>query len=320
MLVFDLIMGGANNKRMKIIICDVGNAACAFVTSSRGHTMMIDCGSSTEKENPVDVFRRSRDWLGAKDYCTKRGSVYPITLLHITHPDDDHVRNALRVIREIPPYLVHKDKYEAYPDGGDINREYVEMIDIPYRGSDTERIDWGFECNNVCQIPVDVCIKNDVLSSKVRNNSSIIRYVKEDGVGILFCGDLEKPGWDYLVTHNYPFFELIKDEGVSILVAPHHGHKSGFPKALFDVIGDVDIVIHSKDTEAGKDGTDVSSQYTNHAKGRMYNVLSDGKPTYFGRVLTTRSNGNIYIDTQNGPQSYFIWADKASPNHTIISK
>ena len=33
-----------NNISMKIIICDVGDAACAFVSSANRKTMMIDCG------------------------------------------------------------------------------------------------------------------------------------------------------------------------------------------------------------------------------------------------------------------------------------
>ena len=42
---------------MKIIICDVGDAACAFLTSPNAYTMMIDCGSSDNKTNPVDIFK-----------------------------------------------------------------------------------------------------------------------------------------------------------------------------------------------------------------------------------------------------------------------
>ena len=55
---------------MKVIICDVGDAACAFVTSTNGHTMMIDCGSNEHKENPVTVFNRYKRWLGTKEYST----------------------------------------------------------------------------------------------------------------------------------------------------------------------------------------------------------------------------------------------------------
>lgn len=300
---------------MKVIICDVGDAACAFVTSTNGHTMMIDCGSNEHKENPVTVFNRYKRWLGTKEYCTQNGDRYPITLLHITHPDDDHVRNAARVMNEIPPYLLKKEPYEEYPDGKEINKDYVERIDKVYRGTNPETIYWGFECNQTCHIPVIKCVEEESLKDKVRNNSSIIRYIKDNGVGILFCGDLEKPGWEYLVANKPDFIKLLKDNGVNILVAPHHGHKSGFPTALFEAIGNVDVVIHSKDSEASKEGTDVSSQYTNKADGHFYKVISDEKFLYFGRVLTTRSNGNIFIETTGSQGEYTIWTDNASSNH-----
>lgn len=301
---------------MKIIICDVGNAASAFVTSSTGMTMMVDCGSNSEKENPVDVFYRQADWLGAKYFETSRGEKYPIALLHITHPDDDHVRNAARVKKDLTPYLLHKVKHEEYPDGDKVHTDYIQKIDKAYRGSNPETINWGFEINKSCSIPVSTCVANDDLKSKVRNNSSIIRYIKQDGVGILFCGDLEKPGWDYIVEHEQDFIKTLKQNGVNILIAPHHGHKSGFPKALFDEIGNVDVVIHSKDSEASKEGTDVSCQYSSKASGISYETLNNDE-LYEAKVLTTRSNGHIFISTQLG--EYRIWTCKASSNHKKIA-
>ena len=91
---------------MKIIICDVGNAACAIVTASSGYTMMIDCGCHADKINPVETFKSYKEWLGARDYVTQQMKSYPIALLHITHPDDDHVRNAIRIKNELTPYLL----------------------------------------------------------------------------------------------------------------------------------------------------------------------------------------------------------------------
>ena len=162
-----------------------------------------------------------------------------------------------------------------------------------------------------------MCRNNDYLKEKERNNSSIVRYINADGVGILFCGDLETPGWEYLVNNDSHFVNLVKTNGVNILIAPHHGHKSGFPKALFNIIGEVDCVIHSKDTEASKEGTDISTQYYSKSKGVPYKALSDNN-IYYGRVLTTRSNGNIFISTgRNG--SYTIYTDKASSNHKQIN-
>ncbi len=298
---------------MKVIICDVGNAASAFVTDNNGNTMMIDCGSKVGKANPVDVFINQKEWLGQKDYVTASGESYPLALLHITHPDDDHVRNAKDVKKRIPPYLLQRTRYENFPDGDEVNSDYVRELDKEYRGSNPETIAWSFDINEIRSLSVETCMNNVSLCGKVRNNSSIVRYIKEDGVGILFCGDLEKAGWEKLLIDNYIFAKTLKEGGVNILFAPHHGHKSGFPKALFDLIGNVDIVIFSKDTEANIDGTDVSTQYSGFAYGMKYEALSNNS-YYDGKVLTTRSNGNIYIATSEGG-NYRIFTDKASSNH-----
>lgn len=300
---------------MKIIICDVGDAACAFVSSSNGKTMMIDCGCSlgSDKTNPVDIFHQYKDWLSDGHFTGyyHNGTAYPIALLHITHPDDDHIRNARRVVNELTPYLVLKNDCELFPDENEINSNYRELIDKRYIEQNIISIDLGFDINITCHIPVNTCIRNYDLNGKVRNNSSIIRYIYDNGVGILFCGDLERPGWDYLVRNNPDFINTLKRHGVKILIAPHHGHKSGFPKALFDAIGQVDVVIHSKDTEASKEGTDVSSQYSSMADGHTYEV---NNAIYSGKVLTTRSNGHIFIET-SGYGNYAIYACSASPNH-----
>ena len=39
-------------------------------------------------------------------YVTSTGKSYPLALLHITHPDSDHVRNAERICKELEPYLL----------------------------------------------------------------------------------------------------------------------------------------------------------------------------------------------------------------------
>ena len=41
---------------LKILICDVENAASAIVKVPTGYSMMIDCGCNQEKNNPVDIF------------------------------------------------------------------------------------------------------------------------------------------------------------------------------------------------------------------------------------------------------------------------
>jgi beta-lactamase superfamily II metal-dependent hydrolase len=300
---------------MKLIIFDVGNAACSIVSSPNKYGLMIDCGSNSEKTNPVDIYNNNKEWLETTPFITSMGTEYEIGLLHITHPDDDHVRNAKRIREELTPYLLIKRKYEEFPDSDSINQDYIDYIDKVYRGSNPETIDWGFDVNDFFQIPMETLKSNELLSKKIRNNSSILRYIEYNGTRILFTGDMETEGWDWIIENNKSFVDTIKN-GVDIIIAPHHGHESGFPKALFDITGEVKLVIHSKGSEGNIEGTDVSSQYSENAEGINYKNLND-KAFYRGKVLTTRSNGDIYITVNDN--SFTVWASKASPNHEKVT-
>ncbi|MDR2407773.1 MAG: hypothetical protein LBE13_06645 [Bacteroidales bacterium] len=303
---------------MKIIIFDIDDAACALITSPNGYGMMIDCGCAakdSDKENPIDVIRQQNKWLSIRPYTTRQGNSYPLTLLHITHPDDDHVRNASRVKSEFTPYLLKRVYIEQFPDAEKVNDEYYRLLDTPYRGSNPETINWGFEEDKSFSIPIEIVKSNNQLNTKIRNNASIIRYLKYGGISILFAGDMETPGWEWLASNDSDFVNTMKS-GVNILIAPHHGHKSGFPKSLFDLTGNVDVIIHSKGSEGNIEGTDVASQYTNYAYGIVYETLNN-KNYYKGNVLTTRSNGNIFIEIHNN-RNVNYWTQKASSNHTLI--
>lgn len=249
--------------------------------------------------------------MQSEDYVTHSGVHYKLALLHITHPDDDHVRNAERVRKELTPYLVHRNNCSLFSDSDSINQDYKKYIDSIYNGNDPEIVNYGLDANEVFCIPFEEVQTNVKLNKKVRNNSSILRYIKYNGYRILFAGDLEKDGWEWLCNNDLRFIRLMK-EGLDILIAPHHGHISGFPKSLFDLTGNVRCVIHSKDSEANKDGTDVSSQYGDYCDGIEYKALSDNR-FYKGKVLTTRSNGNIFLSVYNGTLD--VWTSKASSNH-----
>ena len=304
---------------MEVIIFDVGNASCNYICSPNKYAMMIDCGSSSEKQNPVDFIKRcnsSGDGLfKTKPFVTAGNKAYPLALLHITHPDDDHVRNSERVYKELTPYLLCHTYTEQYDDAVSINKDYVKNLDKEYRCSYPERVNWGFDEDYTFSIPIETIKADQTLCNKVRNNSSIIRYVKYNGIKILFAGDLETAGWEWLAKNNVYFRSLMKG-GLDVLVAPHHGHDSGFPRALFDLMGNVKTIILSKDSEATKEGTDVYTGYSNYADGVRYYNTND-KHTYFGKVLTTRSNGNIYllIDPSYG---LYVATETASPNHMKI--
>lgn len=196
-----------------------------------------------------------------------------------------------------------------------INDDYKQFIDTTYRGSNPERIEWGFQEDKQFRIPIEIIKTNELLNSKIRNNSSIIRYLKYGNISILFAGDLEYNGWNWLAQNNNDFVQTVK-EGIDILIAPHHGHKSGFPKSLFDLCGSVRVVIHSKGSEGNIEGTNVSTQYNVYTTGIEYQTLNN-KLFYSANILTTRSNGTIYFKI-NSDGTLKFWTTKASCNHKQI--
>jgi len=305
---------------MEICVFDVGNASCNFICSPNGYAMMIDCGSSDEKENPVDLINywkeNNEDLFKPQDYVTKTGKSYPLALLHITHPDKDHVRNADRIYKELTPFQLKRVYSEKFDDANEIDKNYIKDFDKRYRSDSTEEIKWGFEENRVFSIPIETVKSEPALKGKVRNNSSIIRYVKYKGIRILFTGDLETAGWDWLAKNNSSFSNLMK-EGLDILIAPHHGHESGFPDALFKLTGNVKVIILSKDSEASKEDSDVYKGYSSHADGIIYTNANDDD-SYVAKVMTTRSNGNICMVIDD--DGLTIVAEKASSNHKKVEK
>ena len=230
---------------MKVIVFDVGNAACSVISSPNNYCLMIDCGSSSEKTNPVDCFFSNKNWLNSKPFVTCNGNCYELGLLHITHPDDDHVKNAKRIKEEMPPYLLQRRQFEEFPQNEQINEDYKTYFDKQYRGTNPEEINWGFNSNKTFQIPMNELKNNELLIKKLKNNSSILRYIEYLGVKLLFAGDMEKEGWEWLAINDKGFINTMKN-GLDILIAPHHGHKSGFPKKLFELTKEVQFVIHSK--------------------------------------------------------------------------
>jgi beta-lactamase superfamily II metal-dependent hydrolase len=301
----------------KVIIFDVGNAACSLIVCPNRYGLMIDCGSHGEKECPVDHIKiTNKEWLNLKPYITRTGNRYDLTLLHISHPDDDHVKNAKKIKEGLTPYLLHRRKWEEFPAGETIHEEYKKHIDEQYRGSNPETINWGFDGNKIFQIPMEIVISSDELSKKVKNNSSILRFIEFGNRKLLFGGDLEKAGWDWLAENDEDFIKTMQN-GIDVLIAPHHGHKSGFPDSLFDLTGNVEISILSKASEAEKEGTDVSSQYTEYSNGVPYKNLKDGEMYFADGVLTTRSNGHIFLEVDdNGNMK--ICVSKASSNHSLV--
>ena len=118
------------------------------------------------------------------------------------------------------------------------------------------------------------------------NNHSVVTVMTYAGVKFLLPGDNEPPSWDELLEQR-SFVEAIQN--THVLVAPHHGRRSGFHRPLFDYISPLLTVISDGrfvDTSATNRYSDVSSGFTvsNRQGGQALR-----------KCVTTRNDGVIDI-------------------------
>ena len=289
---------------MKVIIFDVNNAACSLVIDNNWYSMMIDCWSNSEKPCPVDIIRDN--WV---NWNMKTWDNHYLTMLHVTHPDDDHIRNSKKVFEQLNPYILFRSNITCFSDIETMNKDYINLdniyncpvYDYPCRWRSTKSF----------SIKMDVIKNNEILRSSEKNNSSIIRRINYQWFKILFWWDLESE-WRKRLAENDEDFRNTMSNWIDILIAPHHWHKSWFPIDLFNIIWNVRCVIHSKWWEGNIEWSDVASQYGNYCTGVKYLNKND-LWIYVWKVLTTRSNWQIEISVKE--ETFEIITEKASSNH-----
>jgi beta-lactamase superfamily II metal-dependent hydrolase len=128
------------------------------------------------------------------------------------------------------------------------------------------------------------------------NNLSCAVFVAYAGFKILFPGDLERPGWLALLARADFLDELA---GIDVLVAAHHGHKSGYCAEVFDHCQPRVVVMSDK--AIVDDPQKMANAYhyqvaKNHPNGVYVSTTSKRR-----HVLTTRRDGHIeFIVLDNG--------------------
>ena len=154
------------------------------------------------------------------------------------------------------------------------------------------------------------------------NSLSIVLYLSYRGRTILLPGDVTPKAFELILkgdcvkrftdcnssmsngrrnrwvtlTSTQPNLEdLLKENGLTVLVAPHHGLESGYPQCLFDLLGDdkPEIILISEKSQSENSGN-VDQRYQNGSCSK--GVVIDGKTRY---SLTTRNDGHIKVCFKN---------------------
>ncbi len=219
----------------------VGNGDMFFIDHNSDNFTIIDCCLHDDNEDSIldEVSSLSR----------RKG----ISRFISTHPDEDHIHGLTKLddrINILNFYCVKNDATKS--DESDDFKRYCKLRDSDkafyiFEGctrrwmnqSNDERGSAGI--NILWPDPENENFKNalkDASEGKSPNNiSAIIKYSPQDGVTVLWMGDLETA-----------FMESIEDDlnlsKVDILFVPHHGRESGkVPASILDKLDPQIIVI-----------------------------------------------------------------------------
>jgi len=283
-----------------LIIWKVEHGSAAFLNSPNGKTVMFDAGSS-------DDFSPAT-WL--VDNFGLNKSTNRLTKIMISHADKDHITDLPHVKTLIDPKILHRNitlpHDVLYPTGTSnlqeplstfkyMHETYTDPIDI--NDQTPPASNWGdvlietFSCSpqQIVNCPQD----------KLKNNLSLVSYVRYKDFEIVFPGDLEPRGWEKLLE-NTNISQYVGKAQTRILVASHHGRESGI---RFEVNGQK--IIYDKFLQLMKPNLVIISDKwgAETTDPEAYRPYCEGTQVYYknqnrydeAKILTTKSNYAVTV-------------------------
>lgn len=253
----------------------------------------------------------SDDFSPAK-YLKETYSLNRIDWLIISHPDRDHVSDLPNVYPSLHPRVRSKNPTIPtrliYPSGTDNLTEPLKtykIMDEKYKPPIADDLKNPPAANWGGVLVEHFYVKPEQLEGcpddHMKNNLSLVSVVKYEDFEIVFPGDMEPLGWDAVLLHT----KIASSVGIGqirILVAPHHGRKSGirtedgkiydtFLKAMKPHL----VLISDK---WGNESTDPDA-YRPHCLRHEVYCITD-KALHPADVITTKTNNFVIIQYFQG--------------------
>ncbi|NWN86797.1 MAG: hypothetical protein HLX47_13085 [Staphylococcus sp.] len=224
----------------------VNNGDMFYIKHGSDNFTMIDCNLNDENQEKI------------LDELIKASSSKGISRFISTHPDEDHIsglsyieekmgisnfycvsNDAIKIdpSKDFMKYQNLRDSSKAFHIYKNCSRKWMNVEDDNRKSSGLSIL-WPDTSNQD--------YKNELLEvskgESPNNISTIIQYSLENGVNVLWMGDLETDFMKKIEKH-------VEWPKIDILFAPHHGRKTGrIPKSILDKLNPKVIVIGEADT------------------------------------------------------------------------
>jgi len=208
-------LGRQNSNKLTITFFDCGLGDLALIQTPQNETILIDTGPS---EKGMNSFTRS-----ALPYLQKNGTKN-IDYVLITHAHNDHYGGVFKVFENLEVMnLVTTDEFQNRK----IWNKFTNNIEIEQCSvltvTDTTHI--HFEKVKFKIIHPDRSYRDNNI-----NNLSIVVRLDYKDLSVLFTGDLEHEGEEYLLK-NYPEFM-----DCDVLKVGHHGSKTSSSPTFINMV------------------------------------------------------------------------------------
>lgn len=273
---------------LKFITWDVEHGSAAYVRTPNNKNIVIDLGA-----------RRSVDaGFSPLAHLWNKWGVRHLDLVVVTHPHLDHIEDIINFdafspdtfIR--PNHLTEKDIWggnkKASPETQKIVGKYIALnkeYNQPSNRAKDPRVPANYGGVSLEFFRPVRCPADNV------NNHSVVTVMTYAGVKFLLPGDNEPPSWSELLSDR-TFLKSI--EGTHVMVASHHGRRSGYHNPLFEHISPLITIV----SDGRYVDTSATGRYSAVSTGWDVNKRRGGWDTRY--CVTTRNDGVIDVGVTPG--------------------
>lgn len=264
------------SNSLLIYIWDVGHGISIYLQMPSGHHHMIDLGKTNDFSPSQHLSR---------NYCIKQ-----IDNLIISHPDQDHLGDIPDFVENFgyPRVLTRNTSLPNNIKYGSGEFDYQNI----YKKLDNHHIyncDWRIDPQNPKYnggVEYLTIANNYIENETMGNDTSLVVFISYFQFLLICPGDIEPLGWDKLYEKNHESINnVVNSSRRRILVAPHHGRKSGYSDNMINTIKPCAVII----SDVWGD-SETHSNYYNKPKG----IYFDNGTTV--KYYTTKRGGRIRIE------------------------
>ena len=218
-----------SNQTFIFTLWDVGHGISIWLQMPNGTHQWIDLGITSE--------------FSPSEHVWETYGVTRIENLFISHPDQDHLSDLPNFIATFeegynPLYLTRNESLPEEDKYGTLQFQYqVDYKAIndgkPYIVKQAQSPINSDNNGGVEIKPISLDHGNYNGVEIEGNNTSVVVLLRYQDVLIVCPGDIEPSGWDTLWSfHCADIRSMIEGTDIRVLVAPHHGRKSGYSEAM----------------------------------------------------------------------------------------